>query len=228
MHTFAPPTGMPQPRGRLQARNTPCRSSCPRVVPKPRGPPLPSPWSLRPPKPPCQSPFLPVASATHASRHECLLQAPHRRPPVPRTECRAVALLPCRNLRSRGSGSRGEGVARNSTGEWEVVDPIVAAGRALVLAGAPDEDGSSAATASTGPRYGASPPLPRPATGPSVRPPTLRFSVLKAGAQSTDTPSAPPSVPLCLCAERFPASPPAPGPRQPGPPAPGSAATSSI
>ena len=47
-----------------------------------RGPPLPSPWSQCPPKPPCQSSFLPVASATHASRHECLL---HAAPAVPRT-----------------------------------------------------------------------------------------------------------------------------------------------
>ena len=48
-----------------------------------RGPPLPSPWSQCPPKPPCQSPFLPVASATHASRKECLLHAPQRHPSRP-------------------------------------------------------------------------------------------------------------------------------------------------
>ena len=34
-------------------------------------------------KPRCQSPLLPVASATHASRHECLLHAPQRRPSRP-------------------------------------------------------------------------------------------------------------------------------------------------
>ena len=89
----------------------------------------------------------------------------------------AFALLPWRNLRSRGSGSRGRESGRDAQDlfdERSVEDSIVGAGRVFVLSGVQEEDGSRAGTRSTGPP---SPRIsPRSPAPPRPPPSDLRSS----------------------------------------------------